>query len=104
MNEKHEDNKKTEYVVSLVYRLPKKNHDAIVEFSKKYVDMLAKYLKPVSTIVISSPGRRPLNSFVMSRRYELPLTCLTSKSEDEDSGFLAVSLRKYLVAYGVFIL
>jgi hypothetical protein len=43
MNEKLEGNKKTEYVVSLVYRLPKKNHDAIVEFSKKYVDMLAKY-------------------------------------------------------------
>ena len=43
MNEKLEGNKKTEYVVSLVYRLPKKNHDAIVEFSKKYVDMLAEY-------------------------------------------------------------
>ena len=43
MNERLEDSKKTEYVVSLVYRLPKKNHDAIVEFSKKYVDMLAKY-------------------------------------------------------------
>lgn len=42
MSEKIDDGKKTGYVVSLIYRLPKKNHEAIVELNKKYVDMLAK--------------------------------------------------------------
>jgi uncharacterized protein YbaA (DUF1428 family) len=43
MNNTLENSKKTGYVVSLIYRLPKKNHDAIVELSKKYVDMFTQY-------------------------------------------------------------
>ncbi|MGH9973175.1 MAG: hypothetical protein ACRD93_04685, partial [Nitrososphaeraceae archaeon] len=43
MNNTQENSKKTGYVVSLIYRLPKKNHDAIVELSKKYVDMFTQY-------------------------------------------------------------
>jgi hypothetical protein len=43
MNKTQAISKKTGYVVSLIYRLPKKNHDAIVELNKKYVDMLAQY-------------------------------------------------------------
>ena len=34
---------KPNYVVSLVYRFPKKNHDKIVELSKKYVNMFEQY-------------------------------------------------------------
>ncbi len=43
MNKIQGNSKKTAYVVSLIYKLPKKNHDAIVELNKKYVDMLAQY-------------------------------------------------------------
>ena len=43
MNKIQGNSKKTAYVVSLIYKLPKKNHDAIVEHNKKYVDMLAQY-------------------------------------------------------------
>jgi hypothetical protein len=43
MNNTQANSKKTGYVVSLIYRLPKKNHDAIVDLNKKYVDMLAQY-------------------------------------------------------------
>jgi hypothetical protein len=43
MNKTQGNTKKTQYVVSLIYRLPKKNHDAIVNLNKKYVDMLSQY-------------------------------------------------------------
>ena len=43
MNKTQANSNKTGYVVSLIYRLPKQNHDAIVELNKKYVDMLAQY-------------------------------------------------------------
>jgi hypothetical protein len=43
MNETQGNTKKTQYAVSLIYRLPKKNHDAIVKLNKKYIDMLSQY-------------------------------------------------------------
>jgi hypothetical protein len=43
MNKSKGNSKKTGYVVSLIYRLPKKNHDAIIKLNKKYVDMLSQY-------------------------------------------------------------
>lgn len=43
MSENLGNSKKTGFAVSLIYRLPKNNHDAIVDLNKKYVDMLKQY-------------------------------------------------------------
>jgi uncharacterized protein YbaA (DUF1428 family) len=43
MNNTKGSSERSEYVVSLIYRLPKRNHDAIIELNKKYVDMLSKF-------------------------------------------------------------
>ena len=42
--EKIEENIKYDrYIVSLTYRFSKKNHNALIDLSKKYVDMLKQY-------------------------------------------------------------
>jgi hypothetical protein len=42
--EKTEENVKySRYIVSLTYRFPKKNHNVLIELSKKYVDMFKQY-------------------------------------------------------------
>ena len=42
--EKIEENiKYNRYIVFLTYRFPKKNHNALIDLNKKYVDMLKQY-------------------------------------------------------------